>query len=89
MDVRVIISKLGNLYLCMFCFAVSVWGVIMLLLLGISCRLRAVALFEDVNIKNGTQNVAGFPDYVRGDTNPPPFSLIQDHVDDAYNNAAW
>ena len=87
MDVRNIVAKLGNLYLCMFCFAVSVWGVIMLLVLGISCKLRAVALFEDVNIKEGGQDLTNFTEYTRGDDNA--FSLRKDNVDDAYNNAAW
>ena len=87
MDVRNIIAKLGNLYLCMFCFAVSLWGVIMLLVLGISCKFRAVALFEDVNIDEERQNLTNFPEYTRGDGKA--FSLRKDNVDDAYNNAAW
>ena len=70
-------KKLSNLYLCMFCFAVSLWGVIMLIVLGISCKLRAVALFEDVHIEDGPQN------------NSTEFSLKKENVDDGYNNAAW
>ena len=72
-----LLRKLSNLYLCMFCFAVSLWGVIMLIVLGISCKLRAVALFEDVHIEDGPQN------------NSTEFSLKKENVDDGYNNAAW
>ena len=56
----------------------------MLLLLGISCKVQAVALFEDVSIKDGEQNHT-----CPGPNGKPAFSLKEDHVTDAYNNAAW
>lgn len=68
----------------MFCFGISLWGVVMLLLLGISCKVQAVALFEDVSIKDGEQNHT-----CPGPNGKPAFSLKEDHVTDAYNNAAW
>jgi len=65
----------------MFCFAVSLWGVIMLIVLGISCKLRAVALFEDVNIEEGRQIINGTPS--------TEYSLKRENVDEGYDNAAW
>lgn len=73
------LRKLNYMYLCMFCFAISLWGVIMLVVLGISCMLRAVALFEDVNIKSGGQ----------GNATATEFSLKKSNVDEGYDNAAW
>ena len=49
----------------------------MLLVLGISCKVRAVALFEDVNIQEGRQE------------NYTGYTLQPDNVDEGYNNAAW
>lgn len=77
--IGLIARKVNFTYLCMFCFAISLWGVIMLVVLGISCKLRAVALFEDVHIEDGKQENA--PQDV--------FSLRKDHVDEGYDNAAW
>lgn len=49
----------------------------MLLVLGISCKVRAVALFEDVYIEEGSQaNYSGY-------------TLTQENVDEGYDNAAW
>ena len=50
----------------------------MLLVLGISCKVRAVALFEDVNIEDGGQE-----DY------PHQYTLKRENVDKGYDNAAW
>ena len=71
--------KVNYTYLCMFCFAISLWGVVMLVVLGISCMLRAVALFEDVHIKGGRQN----------SSHTDEFSLKKENVDEGYDNAAW
>lgn len=67
------------LKLSIFCLPISLWGVIMLLVLGICCKLRAVALFEDVHIKEGGPN----------GTDPDVVLFEKDNVDDGYNNAAW
>ena len=49
----------------------------MLLVLGISCKVRAVALFEDVNIEEEEQ-----PNY-------QGYTLRRENVDKGYDNAAW
>jgi len=56
----------------------------MLLILGISCKMRAVALFEDINIDDGIQNHT-----CRDPDGSKSFTYIEDNVTDGYNNAAW
>ena len=54
----------------------------MLLILGISCKLQAVALFEDIHYdKEPQQN--------HNCTNQNAFSLRGKNVEEGYNNAAW
>ena len=77
-----VLRRVNYTYLCMFCFAVSLWGVIMLVVLGISCKLRAVALYEDIHIEDGKQNASHT-------LHPNQFSQIKEHVDEGYDNAAW
>ena len=76
----------NNLYGSMFCFAISLWGVVMLLILGISCKIQAVALFEDVNIDEESDNNTFCPG---PGPNGKAFSLLESNVKDGYDNAAW
>ena len=56
----------------------------MLLILGISCKLQAVALFEDIHYDEEPQD-SNCP----GPNNKPALSLRQENVEEGYNNAAW
>ena len=53
----------------------------MLLVLGISCKVRAVALFEDINIEEESQ--------ANNHTIYTGYTLRPENVDKGYNNAAW
>ncbi|XP_065909676.1 uncharacterized protein [Dysidea avara] len=84
MELKTVIILYGS----MLHFVISLWGVVILLILEIICKIQAVALFEDIHIDKKAQinvNVA----CPGPGPNGRAFSLREDNVTDGYDNAAW